>query len=458
MKRGSEAAVLVLIVLAVAVPTAAGDSARFEIAAFRADVTPPQGAALCFGFVAPVREIVDPLTARGVVLFPGEDDPIVLCAVDFVAISNESHDLWRAALAEAAGTTPERVTVHTIHNHDAPGCDFGAMTLLDEQGLPDVLCDAAFHEEAVRRAAAAVKECLETRTAVTHIGLGTGIVGKVASNRRILGPDGRVAIVRYSASTNLRAIAAPEGVVDREVNLVSFWNSDRPLVSLTYYATHPQSYYGKGGVSADFVGMARALREEALPEVSHVHFDGAGGNVAAGKYNDGSKENRPILAGRLALGMEQAWREQERFPVRAGDIEWRIEPVALPWRDLHSVEELEAQLRDPEGNSKVRIRAARDLAYKARIDAGRRIALNCLRLGEARILFYPGELFVEYQLEAKKRRPGAFVAFAAYGDAGPGYIGTAAAYGEGGYETSRVSRTAPEVEEVLMEAMRKLLE
>ena len=38
-----------------------------------------------------------------------------------------------------------------------------------------------------------------------------------------------------------------------------------------------------------------------------------------------------------------------------------------------------------------------------------------------------------------------------------GYIGTAIAYGQGGYETSEVSRVGPEVEPVLMNAMRNLL-
>jgi hypothetical protein len=74
---------------------------------------------------------------------------------------------------------------------------------------------------------------------------------------------------------------------------------------MTYYATHPQSYYGQGGVSADFVGMARSLREGELPIV-HIHFNGAAGNVAAGKYNDGSPPMRPSLARRLADGTKTA--------------------------------------------------------------------------------------------------------------------------------------------------------
>ena len=70
----------------------------------------------------------------------------------------------------------------------------------------------------------------------------------------------------------------------------------------------------------------------------------------------------------------------------------------------------------------------------------------------------PGELFVEYQLAAQKMRPNDFIAMAAYGDYGPGYIGTEIAYGQGGYETGRVSRVAPQVEGTLMDAMEQLLE
>ena len=70
----------------------------------------------------------------------------------------------------------------------------------------------------------------------------------------------------------------------------------------------------------------------------------------------------------------------------------------------------------------------------------------------------PGELFVEYQLAAKKMRPDLFVTMAAYGDYGPGYIGTTIGYDQGGYETSHpASHVAPNVETVLTDGMRKLL-
>jgi hypothetical protein len=93
---------------------------------------------------------------------------------------------------------------------------------------------------------------------------------------------------RMSACRDPAAIAAAEGVIDPVLRMLSFWHGDRPIVCLTCYASHQQSYYGKGDVTAEFVGLARAQRERELPGLPHVHFSGAGANVAAGKYTDGA--------------------------------------------------------------------------------------------------------------------------------------------------------------------------
>jgi hypothetical protein len=69
----------------------------------------------------------------------------------------------------------------------------------------------------------------------------------------------------------------------------------------------------------------------------------------------------------------------------------------------------------------------------------------------------------EYQLAAQQMaKSGTAVMMAAYGDVGPGYIGTAASYNYGPlcYETSsdrNNSRVAPNVEEVMMRGIRTLL-
>src|SRR5579859_618644 len=92
---------LVLVSLGgVSSPTVAADLQRLEIATFQVDATPPLGSPLCDGAVPPAKEIVDPLSARGIVLL-GSGRPIVLCAVDWVGIANGGYDVWRQALATA---------------------------------------------------------------------------------------------------------------------------------------------------------------------------------------------------------------------------------------------------------------------------------------------------------------------------------------------------------------------
>ena len=84
-----------------------------------------------------------------------------------------------------------------LHVDDVPGLGWKleaaeCVRRLDEAGRPGKVCDPRFHGEAVRRVAAALKSGLGSARPVTHVGTGRAKVERVASNRRILGPDGKV--------------------------------------------------------------------------------------------------------------------------------------------------------------------------------------------------------------------------------------------------------------------------
>ena len=91
----------------------------------------------------------------------------------------------------------------------------------------------------------------------SDVGWGEAEVKDVASNRRVMGPDGKVKAVRYTATKDAALRAEPIGTIDPIVSLVSFWNGERPVAVLSYYATHPQSYYRTGIPNPDFPGIAR---------------------------------------------------------------------------------------------------------------------------------------------------------------------------------------------------------
>ena len=241
--------------------------------------------------------------------------------------------------------------------------------------------------------------------------------------------------------------------MDREVSLLSFWDGDQPLAVLSFYATHPQSYYLTGVANPDFPGVARFFRDLEVPDVLHVHFNGAGGNIAAGKYNNGSHRNRLILAQRLAKGMAKAWKDSQKYSVTSEDIRWKTIPMLLPYQEdvMKMGDKLDLMSRNVLANSVGR------LGWVQRRKDGRTVQAACLSVGErASILFMPGELFVEYQLAAKRMAPDKFVALAAYGDYGPFYIGTKKAYRIGGYETES-SPVTPEVEDYIHHILEELL-
>lgn len=423
-----------------------------RVGTFEVDASPPVGSPLAYDSTKAVQM---PLSCRGLVL-RGAGEPIVLCVVDWIGIGNDGYRLFREGLAEAVGTTPERVAVHTVHQHDAPRCDFSVEKVFQEYGIEPVF-DADFARDVIRRAAEAAKAACDEAAPVTHLGLGAAEVDRVASNRRIIGPDGKVIYNRTSATKAPKIRAYPVGTIDPMLKMITLYNGQQPLVALTYYATHPQSYYRTGLANPDFPGMARNSRE-AETGVRHIHFNGAGGNIAAGKWNDGNHKNRQILADRMAAAMRAAWENTQRTPLTAEDVAWTVLPVALPPAAHLNEASLIDVLESKESKPVDCWNAANGLAWLRRCQRGETIDLQCLALGDARVLFMPGELFVEYQLAAQKMRPDLFVAMAAYGDYTPGYICTEIAYDEGGYEPSqRASRVAPGVESVLMDAMRELL-
>jgi hypothetical protein len=423
-----------------------------HLATFQADVTPPLGHPLCGGWIEPVRGVDDPLRALGVVLL-GAGAPVVLCAVDWCGVRNDANLAWRQALAKAAHTTPERVAVHCVHPHNTPFADTEAERLLESvAGAPPSL-DLKFFDRAVQQSADALKASLKHTSRFTHFGLGQARVEKVASTRRILGADGKVRFVRYSATKDPKVQAEPEGLIDPWLKTLSFWNEEQPLAALSYYAVHPMSYYGDGRVSADFCGLARQKRQDEEPKISQIYFTGCSGNITAGKYNDGSKANRPVLRDRIYAAMKAAWKATKRHPLTTW--QWRVEPIRMPPRREKSfgAEQSRKVLEDAKATKPQRGNAAFQLGWLRRLD--RSIELTCLDLGKALVLQLPGEPFIEYQLKAQELRKDAFVCVAGYGDGGPGYIPTDRAFLEGGYEPT-VALAAPS-ERMLTEAIAKVL-
>lgn len=429
-------------------------TSQLSIAPFRIDVTPPMGHGCCGGWIKPIVAVDDAQEAIGFVLL-GAGDPIVICAVDWTGILNSAHVKWRQAMAEAAGTTPDRVAVQCVHQHNAPFACLDAEKIVAEQGdLPHIL-DVAFFDQCLEKIQKAIRDAIPKAEPVTHVGHGQGRVLEVASNRRInVGADGRIISMRGSSCTDPALRAMTEGLIDPFLKTVAFYNGDRKLLCCHYYATHPMSYYGDGRATSDFVGLARKQRQADEPGTTHVYFTGCAGNVSAGKYNDGSKETRPILTRRIYEGMIAAEKDLKKETVQTAN--WNTSDLLPPANSSLNAETLAAAISNKANAVVGRNRPAFELAWLQRLEKRTPIVLSHLRINDIDLLHLPGECFIEYQLRAQQIATGRFVATAAYGDGGPWYVPTREAYPQGGYEVS-VAFCDPAIDDELTAGIKTLL-
>ena len=410
-------------------PSLSAKDSAFRLSTFSADVTPPMGHPLMGGGIKPAAKVVDPLFARGWVLSSQKEKPVVFVSVDWCEIRNEAFARWRSALAEAADTDATRVMVTSVHVHDAPVADLAAQRILEAHHAVGRICDLDFHEEAVQRVARALQLSLKSPQRITHIGTGQARVTNVASNRRYVLEDGSVSYGRYSANKDPLAAAAGEGTIDPWLKTLSFWDGNKPVAATHFYAVHPMSYYGAGGVSADFVGMARARMQAEFPSVFQIYASGCSGNVTAGKFNDGAVENRPVLAQRMYQAMKASWADTRKQKL----TQLGFRHVSLVLEPRHSTgfsrEELQQQLAD-NANPFRQCLAAMGLSWLQRHSDSPEIDVPLLDLGGAQLLLLPAESYVEFQLFAQQQRPGGFVVVAGYGECAPGYIPIERAWNE----------------------------
>lgn len=424
-----------------------------QVGLFSVEVSPPLGHACMGGGISPVVSYDDPLEAKGIVFVPGDQPPVVAVSVDWCEIRHDAHDAWRKAIASAVGTTPERVLVSSVHQHDAPVADLRAEAILKKAGAKGSVCFPGFNAETVLRVARSAKDSLKDLKKVDTIAASRAPVQGVSSNRRTVDSMGRVRFDRGSTTRDADLRNGDVGVIDPDVAMISFVSGKKTIAALFCYATHPMSRYGKGAVSADFPGIARRMVERTHPGLHAIYFSGCSGNVTAGKFNDGSPDRRMILAKSLADGMNLALANAK--PIARTGFRFESIPYSLVFRNTPGFETktLEGKLGAPRPFDQCL--AAMGLSAQERL--ARPLDLPVIDFGSAALLLAPGESYVEYQLYAKSLRPEGVVLCAGYGESVTGYVPTEKAWAEKDSNLGDWCWVAPGSEKPLKEAIARAL-
>ena len=408
------------------------------------DVTPECNGLI--GFTAPEQPLAarDSLFARLFLLQDDEKSSLII-SLDYGGLYCSAHDQWRKELAQAVNIPENRVILHCLHQHDAPFVNMEAAKYLCIQ--PDWQWFDIVKNNVKKCALALFDKLLP----VKEIGWSECRVYGYASNRRVPMKDGRIE-VRYSRCSDSEIRNQPVGIIDPMLRTLAFFGEDDSLLAAwSFYATHPQVANEGKRFSADAPGEAMLLMAKRYPGVMNSLFNGCFGNLTAGKYTSATdlEGNIKKFGKILADAIDENLQSMHKF--KADSFAWSHDVFDFPVRHFTGEELAERAEHSPT------ISAALIAGEEYGRVHGEEYAVELLTLGEAKILFFDGELFVEYQLYCQSLIPDEKLAMV--GNCGDTfyYIGTAEALNDpAGYEVSSFCRVLPEFEELFKKSVQKL--
>ncbi|MEO6809835.1 MAG: hypothetical protein ABI353_12045 [Isosphaeraceae bacterium] len=385
---------------------------NLKAGAAKADITPPDDLQVV-GHVRPTSGSRDPIRA-GVLLLDDGKTTAAIVTFDLIGAGEPLVKAVREVISSKTGTTPENIMVTAAHNHSAP--DFNK----EESWAAEVIAKVG---EAAERAKAGMRP--------VSVGYGEDKIGFSVNRRKVI--DGK-AVVRLN----------PDGPNDRRVKVLRFddGQSLTPLAVLMHAVCHPCFFtwgdeasppypHGYPKKSADFPGEAQRFVEKVYDgQTSALFLQGCAGDI------------RPNLPGDPYRCADEA------------DIQWA-------GRDLGSavVRSLARSLVREERSKRptvYKIRCASERVTLPGKDGPLETELMALKVGPYLFLTFPGEPMVEYGFKLEQDiADRAIPIIVGYANGYIGYIATAKAYPEGGYEPIQSPLTA-EAEHVLLKNLNQL--
>jgi neutral ceramidase len=443
--------------------------------AAQVDITPEAGVHLtgAIDLHRPAELVADPLYAKAVV-FESGGRKLCFLALDVTIVTGEYSARIRREAAERFGFDPDAIMVHATQTHSAPSLG-RFMVDRDFEGVPAEHewvggDEERYSEWAADRAIEAIGQANEALQPV-RIGVGSGIEGRLAFNRRAVRQDGTVTMPGRAwtdGPVGPNPTRYLEGPIDPELGVVCLRTDSMSIPAmLVHHTCHPVHYYPKRIVSADWPGTWSAELQKAY---------GAGCvplvlNGACGNINPWSPFDPDFVPDCARMGRVLAERagkviEALTFGDRAA-LDWTSRHVRLPLREVPAKElawaqdilakSLQVAWVDQEPRQVQPDWMVAASIYSVHLMRERELEMDyeiqAFRVGDAAFVGLPGEPFVEGQLRIKLASP-AYPTYVAHCTTQyVGYIPTREALTRGGHEvnTRYWAKLVPEALDTVVE-------
>ncbi len=339
----------------------------------------------------------DSLYARTLYL-SSDNVEVVLVFLDIIRIDEDLKDKLTSTIATNHGLKPENIFLAATHTHSGPEISLGLWSTR-ELGEDDKVIVKNYVDELVWRVNNSVSKAIEYAERVKDIVVASTVIDGVATNRI----DG-------------------SSRVDKEAVILEIAHGREKTV-IVNYACHP-TVLGPDNLlySGDLAGLTAKYIEDNVG-VNTIYANGAAGNVSTRFSRSKQDFSEAFNLSRIIseavinslLSDTMTTKLGETISVVTKSLKLRLrEPV-----DQEKLDDLEKQLvaklhsaRSSNAPPSV-IRALESDVYAIRIAKKRNhllkntrsieVELRLLDIGGLSMIFFPGELFVEYQLEAKNQ-------------------------------------------------------
>ncbi|HEY3398876.1 MAG TPA: hypothetical protein VGM19_14570 [Armatimonadota bacterium] len=399
--------------------------------------------------------IHDDLQAHALVI--AGEDPLAILSLDLIAVPHDMVlELRRQAQAEL-GIPGERLFVHATHTHTAGPTISAFLTKRDEDYLRQLV---VWCGEALRQA--------QARATATELAFGSTQVPGLQFVRRYWMRDGSL---RTNPGLGNPDVVRPAGEANSELNVVAFRSVCGPLTLLVNFALHPDTVGGTE-LSADYPYYLRQALQETLGADTVVLFlNGAAGDInhldvlgseAPAEFTHDlfmkvvrDEEFTPRAGRTLAAAV------QELLPDLQYTADWTVdeahETLLLP-RRTPPPEQLARAHALLETHTPEQLTEAQDLYdYEALLlaetgETEAEVEIQALRLGTVALVGIPNEVFTELGQLLQSQSPFAHTLVVQLTNGAAGYLPTARAFAEGGYEImlARSSMLTPEAGDTIV--------
>lgn len=385
-------------------------------------VTPPIGTGMA-GYAARAsvsQGIHDDLHTRAVAL-QWDSSAVILTSVDVLGIDSKLRKDIVEKISGWIDIPAGNVVIASTHTHSGP-CLQGIFSEVDQAYL-------GFLKSSV---AGAAKAALENALPVESLLCSRGRCGEVVVNRR----------------------KPFDGPVDPSVNLLKLI-SEKSSVALINFTCHPVVMgHNNLQISADYPGALTRYYSDISGSRS-LFLNGSSANINPLTPNTdirkvydrsvGTFEEVDWMGSILAFEALKSERLGKRERIR--EVSYKSKKVYLSLQKIPGIDEARGRLeeveerlggrKDVESMFEIYYARASYLAAKRLKNLGSlEVRISSLLINDTALVFLPSEVFVEHQLFIKENSPFKNTIVVGYADDYFGYIPTAEAFDEGGYEVT----------------------